>query len=484
MKRYFILFITLILIPTVYANGLTMSLEQKEYYFLVGEEAEIQLEIENTHGKEISGQLSYTITQEVNQAGFQYSNSNTQSAKFSIDKDKTNSMLRFGTSDSPMTIRVSMSFSYAEKEQMQVDMDEITVHFVADESEKNNKQEKTESESQETTEPKDTPKRDIQKAQERLQNNQLAQDSSALKSQMQEELQKKEDMKKEFQNNIANNQKFQEMHNELLNEGYNVTNANLDPTTADTGQFEVEYQKQNGEAASIKGEMEKGEITKLQKQSEQDRQDMLNSIRDNDRFQRYNKSLARDDFEQVSVDFEQIENKTIVSLNYQNNMNESALIRAEFTDKEITKIELEDSRQSYIWWMLLALVMIIGYLIYFKVRKHEKIMPKTIKEKPFNYKKESEKLIAHAKRLFSEGRHKDAYGKSGQGIRLFLSYENGLRKEVTNDEIVSYLRKHRKRHSEVKECFDLCSLVEFAKYKANKKDFEKIIRLAGKIMKS
>lgn len=79
-------------------------------------------------------------------------------------------------------------------------------------------------------------------------------------------------------------------------------------------------------------------------------------------------------------------------------------------------------------------------------------------------------------------KYKDAYGTGGQALGLFLSYENQLNKEVTNDEIINFLREHKKEYKEAKECFDLCSLVEFAKYEANKNDFDEIIRKTKKIM--
>ncbi|NOZ44845.1 MAG: hypothetical protein GXP45_07020, partial [bacterium] len=104
-------------------------------------------------------------------------------------------------------------------------------------------------------------------------------------------------------------------------------------------------------------------------------------------------------------------------------------------------------------------------------------------EKPFDYRAKAILMLEHAKRLFEKKEYKDAYADAGQALRLFLSYDNNLNKEVTNDEIVSYLRKHKKPYKEAKECFDLCSLVEFAKYEANKRDFDKIIRYAKKLIR-
>ena len=74
----------LLLVPAVFAKDITFSLNQSEYYFLVGQQAVLPLEIDNRYNKQIDGMLSYTITQEVNQQGFHYSSTNTNSQPFSV----------------------------------------------------------------------------------------------------------------------------------------------------------------------------------------------------------------------------------------------------------------------------------------------------------------------------------------------------------------------------------------------------------------
>ncbi len=54
---------------------------------------------------------------------------------------------------------------------------------------------------------------------------------------------------------------------------------------------------------------------------------------------------------------------------------------------------------------------------------------------------------------------------------------------MTNDEIIKQLKKTGHTNGGVKECFDLCSLVEFAKYQANREDFDKIMEIAEKTIK-
>jgi hypothetical protein len=74
MNKYiFLLLLLIIPFQAVFAEDLVMYVDQSEYYFQVGENAVIPLEIKNDHGRQISGMLQYTITQQVIQANTQFS---------------------------------------------------------------------------------------------------------------------------------------------------------------------------------------------------------------------------------------------------------------------------------------------------------------------------------------------------------------------------------------------------------------------------
>ena len=106
--------------------------------------------------------------------------------------------------------------------------------------------------------------------------------------------------------------------------------------------------------------------------------------------------------------------------------------------------------------------------------------PKEIK---IDFKKESLKLLEEAKRLFKGKKEKNAYGKAAEAIRFYFSQKLGLRKELTNSDLVKELKKHKIEYENTQKCLNLTSLVEFAKYKTNKKDFDEIINLAERIIK-
>ena len=124
-------------LPSIYAaKELTLTLNQSEYYFVVGSEAVIPLEVDNSYDDAIKGMFSYTITQQVNQGGLSYSNSNTQSQSFTMPKNSETINLGFGSSNQPATLKVSLTFTYTDKEEKKVSLNDIMIHFVQDEREK------------------------------------------------------------------------------------------------------------------------------------------------------------------------------------------------------------------------------------------------------------------------------------------------------------------------------------------------------------
>jgi HEPN domain-containing protein len=499
------------MLPLVQAKDITFSLGQKDYYFKTGEDALISLKSENSYKETINGMLTYTITQSINQGNFQYSSSNTQSKSFSVDKGESDIPLNFGTSDTPMTLSVGLRFSYTKDEAREVILDDIKIHFVSDESQKNNQQSEVSSSSQKAQAPQQqtypfiqqgqrmqqmmdqmfgNQQQQPQTAQQRLQNNQLSQDSSALKQQMQNQLQEQQQMKQEFQKQLEKNQELLKEHQELLNKGFNLTNTNFNPLSNNTGSFELSYENQNGEQASLKGDLQDGELNNLEKDTPETRQKIMEQLQNNQQFQKYHKQLQKQGFAQQNAEFSHEQNKTNVQLNYANPNNETATIKAEIINNTVAKIELvnETKKEKKNYWRILLVLLLLGVLGYFAYKKFfkkpqsEETIVKNKVEMPFDYGEESLAMLKKAKKLFERKEYKDAYGKAGQALRLYLSYENNLKKEITNDEIIEFLRKNKRAFKDAKDCFDLCSLVEFAKYQANKKDFDKIMSYAKKII--
>jgi len=488
-KILLLAFVSLLFIPIASANDITISVDQSTYYFLTGQQAIIPLDVNNTYGKQINGKLKYTITQEVNQGGYHYSSSNTQSTLLNANEGNNTVNLNFGTSDTPITLKVGMVFSYEQKDQREVTLNDIAIYFVSNQSQMKNEKNGKESSSQKVVNNNQNQQNQQQQqnSQQKLQNNQLSQDSSALKQQLQKQLQQQQQQKEKFEQNLFNNSEFQEHHQDILQKGYNVSSTELNPTDNNSGDFKINYQNEKGEKATLEGEMNGGKMDEIQQQTAEDRRQMLESLNQSKQFQEFKEQLEHDGYNQTDIEFTQDGNETQVNVNYQDENNQTATINAEFENGMLKSVELKKENQiSPLIWILLPVVLIASFIIYILYKKYVNkvtaIRNKTlmVKEKPFDYISEANELLEEAKKLYDERKYTDAYGKAGQSLRLFLSYNNGLNRELTNDDVVKYLRRKNKSYKKIKECFDLCNLVEFAKYHVNRKDFDKIINTTRK----
>ena len=509
MKYIFLLVFFLVSLPLAFGQNLVMSVDQSTYYFKTGENAIIPMELDNNYGKQITGMLQYTITQQIKQGNAQVSSSNTQATTLVINDGNQTGSLNFGTSNSPVTLIANLNFNYNDGNDMTVSLDPITIVFVSDDSQKNNVQNKIQSSSQKMSQQSQNDPftqqqqrfqqrldqmlqnqlSSPQDSQQRLQNNQMSQDSSALKQQIQKQLEEKDQLQQEFQKQLASNEKFQKLHQGLLHQGYNVTNGSVNPISNSTGDFEINYQNEQGKWAKIQGAMKNGTLTDIQKQTQEERDNLLSKLRENSTFKKYVAELNQEGFSEKNIEFTHDGTTESITLEYQNEKIQSATIKAEFEDGKIVKIDLEKPNPdySYLWPIpTILLASIAGFLLYKKIKPKKKIQStqilEKISQKPFDYVLASNDLIKEAKKDFKEEKYKDAYGKISQAIRLFLSYSAELKKEITNEDILLHLTSEKYPVDDIKNCFRMSSLVEFAKYAPSEEDFVKMFSLAEKII--
>ena len=498
-KLIFILAISLMFIGTniVFAGDIAFSLNQSEYYFLIGQDAIITMGINNTYEKQIEGQLIYTITQEINQGGFYSSNIQSQSKSFMVEKGETEVNFDFGTSDKPTTFKVKLEFDYNEKVPIKIKLNEFSIYFVENQNQKKNQKNPMQSSSEESKQQsqqqsQQEPQQSKQyPASSKIQNNQMNQDTKALKQQMDKQAQEQKQMEEEFKKNLEKNKELQKKHRELTDKGYSLEESSLNPSANNSGKFEFNYRKPGGEKASLKGELKNGSMENLRSLTEEDKQEMLQKLRKNKQFQELNKKQLKG-FNQTQPLFNQItQNHTKITVPYNNSKGKSMNITAEYIDGKIEKVSLsekkEEKKSNNLWIILLVLLgCILGWVIYNKYFRPVKLqteIPEINPNKPIDYKKEAKKMIVEAEELFDNKKEKDAYEKVSRGIRFYFSYKLGIKKEITNTDLLKLMRqKNIAKYLDVQKCLNMCSLVEFAKYKPNRKDFDKIIGIAKKVV--
>ena len=518
----------------VYAQDILLSTNQTEYYFKTGENAIIPIEINNTYRKQISGTLEYAITQLINQGNIQLSNYNTEKKSLSVNEENTKVSLDLGKSDTPSNFTVNINFNYNKNGDRIVSLGPIIIHFVSDESQKNtHQQNKMQSSSQPNTQSKQQDlfsqqqqqmeqlqnellgnQQDLfsqqqqhmeqlknellgnqqnlsQNQQQQLQNNQLAQDSNALKQQLEKQVQRQEQIKKEFEQKLFSNNDFLNRHQELLKNRYNMSRSNLNAMSNVTGSFDIKYNNTNGKWATLQGNMKNGTITEINEQSQAEQEKLLQKLKQNILYRQFHSKLLTEGFSQNDITFDANGNETNIILKYEDQKHANAKIIANFVNDEIKQVTLEDRNSNPLNLMLLIIIVVTivsAISIYFVIKKFINKERFTIIDsssipnlKSFDHVTESKKLIDEAIKYHDKGRYKEAFGTAGKSIRLFLSHDSGIKREITSEELIQLIQKNNYPVDDIRECLKITDLVEFAKLKASEYDFKKIISLFNKL---
>ncbi|MFA6501816.1 MAG: hypothetical protein WCT85_03405, partial [Parachlamydiales bacterium] len=303
------------------------------------------------------------------------------------------------------------------------------------------------------------------------------------------EMQQNEELKKELAKKIQENSEFQKQNQELQEQGYKPESVEINPENSTNGDFKINYKREDSETASLSGKIEDNKVKNLKKESSVQEKEMQKIMENDERFKNYEGALKKEGYNRKEITMDKInESLTNINVDYMNKNNESARIIAEFNNSQLIKVRLDKNKQFPFTYYLfiLAIIASLGFLMIYKIypknKKSELAVPLKRAEVHFDYLAEARKLLEESKRLFKEERFKDAYGKSSEAIRVYLSHRYGLKKEITNTELIRELKSQKIQYDKIQSCLNLCSMVEFAKYKANKEDFDEIIGLAKKII--
>ncbi|MBL7160794.1 MAG: hypothetical protein ISS93_03015, partial [Candidatus Aenigmarchaeota archaeon] len=480
MKQLFLgMLLMLVLLQGVSATELNLSVGQKDYYFGLGQEAAIPLGIYNGYDKDVSGVLSMASSQQLSEGGFQYSNTNSNSKSFTFGSNHSTVMLDLGASNQPMDVVIDVSFQFinGSGDTLITELRGIQAHFVDNPSQQGQQQEGMQSSSESVSEKDERAKQEaleqkleemqeqpeqgqMQQMQEQQQNSQIPQDSNALKREMQEQIRESEELGKELEKKLGESEELSQKRKELEEQGFKQTGKSINPETNDTGSFEMQFQREDGEAASIKGKMENGEVTDLETRNSVEEKAAAEKLENSEEFIKMHEQLMKEGFNNTGFKVEKEGNLTKATVEYTNPEGEKAAVTATIEDDVVKEVELEREWKPDLLFFVLVIIAVLVAVFWWrrkKSRERKAVAAKEPKkvEKPFDYIAASLGMLDKAEKLFSEGSRRDAYGIAGQALRLFLRYKNGLKKELSNDDIIKHLRSRKKHWKQPKECFDL-----------------------------
>jgi len=521
----------------VYAEDVYLSTNQTQYYFKTGENAIVPIQINNTYGKPISGSLQYKITQQINQGNVQLSNTNSEEKSLSIDNKNSKVSLNLGKSDSPSDYSVNINYNYNVNGDRIVSLGPISVHFVSNGSNKNihenaKMQSSSQPNNQAQTGPQDlfsqqqqqmqhqlnemlgndqdlfsqqqqqmqhqlnemlgNPQNQSQNRQQQLQNNQLSQDSNALKHQLEKQVQKQEQVKNEFKRKLFSNNDFLNEHKKLLQNGYKIGNSDLNPVTNDTGSFNIKYNNTNGKWATLQGNMKNGTLSQINQQTQTQQDKLLEQLKQNTQYQQFNSKLLQEGFSPNNTTFVPKTNQTDIILNYANDKNENASILAEFLNDNLKQVTLKGGNSSQFYLiplLVLVAIMLSAVSIYLVIKKiynkNKSLVDSSLTSKPksSDYIIGSKKLMDEAVQHYDKGQYKEAFEIARKSLRFFLNGDADIKKEITNQELLQLIQNNIKYPlDDIRDCFKITDLVQFAKSEPTESDFKKIISLLEKLV--
>jgi hypothetical protein len=198
--------------------------------------------------------------------------------------------------------------------------------------------------------------------------------------------------------------------------------------------------------------------------------------------------------------------QTTVTATYVNKNNETVQVNADFVNDTLKKVSTDfkkDNDNHLFWWILFIVILIasiVGILLYYNSKKNKKedvVVEEGVKEEPkFDYMSYCKKELESAKRLFDDAKDekdksytvkdkenkKESYAKCANSLRVFYSYKFGDKSEIVNADALKIAKKRKFHHELLNDTLNLCMLVEFAKYRPNKADFNEIYINSKKII--
>ena len=495
-------------ISSVCAAGITLKADQNEYYFSLGESADIPVAIVSDFDRSIDGTLQFSTVEQSQTAGTVMTSSNNRMYSHSIPPGNSQITISSGSSDVEKNVRVQVTYDYTDTAPVQVRLPEIIIHFVSKPPPSSGSQSPITSSSapgngnspmtssvqivqqsmsfqQQTGQQLTGQQNNVQQS---ISNNQMPQDAAALKAQLQQETAQKEKNQNEFNQRLAIDPLVQQVNATLAADGFIRESQNANPKSADEGTFTMSYQNPAGDKMNLQGTMTGGIVPSVLEQSAS-AVNVTAPLSANTTFQSFASELNRQGFLRNQTLMNVTLSGATVNITYLSGQGVPAYVNATIDRENVTQVSFGISKveTNYLFiGFTVALLIILGFIIWWMYRRlkaQKKIMSPAgplFRPAPveLDYKKEALRLLKEAEKSFTRGEYQDAYGLAGRAARTFLSFELGVRYELTNAELASVLTASglATQYKSVIALLERCSDVEFAKGQPDAGEFTSIIR--------
>jgi len=479
-------------IPAAGAAEVALSTPQSEYYVLTGEEAIIPLTLVSTYDHDITGTLSQVMIP--GNSGGSSSAGKIQSRVFSAFTDSRTASLPVGRSETPADYRLVLTFSYPEDGGRISTLGEIRIHFVTDPDDKN--PDENPLISTDSANPQITPtpvsvsqeSPEKQTAESKLQNNQLSQDTTALKNQMMQESNQSEKSMSDILDYIMNDPLTTPLMQSLTGAGFTLEKTDISPVSDTSGTFLLTYSSGTMKAR-IKGVVKETRV-QFAEESSGDPIPLPDALLENTTFNEYGTRIADKQFLRKMSSINVTPDMTAVDLVYSNPQNRILHVNAVIENRTVTRLETDNPDDLFpqlVSALALICAIILSAGIWYLARHrpienvdlgNEPGVPGTIRD----LRKSAEQLLNEAEEDARRGIYPEAYRKTGRALRIICSHESGTGHELTNQDVEQLLCSGSGNAKKMMGILDRCRAVGFAKGTPEPGEIREMIRYSRNLL--
>ena len=520
---FFILILAIVLVQTICFADISLTTDQKEYYFTVGEDASIPFGINSSYTNSMPATLQYSLIQGSSQGGMSYSQTSTQQHSFVISPGRSRNGITLNAAD-PVTYTINFDLLYQDGgKQYSANLPPLTVHFVQNSSSEKNSPDPQESTTNEvqagqsgssSQDPFDQMDQEMNQIREQhqqminqmmqqssgsqqssagssgqnnlqqaVQNNQMNAQSTTLQQQLQQETVQKNKQQKEMADQVRQDQNLQDLNQQLKQAGYTQDSGSLEPQGDDKGSFTANYSRSDGEKASVQGSVQNGTVDQMTATGD-DHMPVPDELAQDSRYKEQSGKLLNESYQPKSTSISINKNQTQVEQKYQTPDGKNATVHAVIKDGETQEVKtIREEIPLVSGWILgiLLIILLVCLLVYLGYRYHQKrggivqitpVLEEIIVSDP---RDDALRMLQDAESSFSAGEIKEAYSLAGRSLRLYVSGKYGSSVEGTSDEVLALLKNRGKNTNDITRLLDICTLVEFAKREGKSEEFTEII---------
>ncbi|MFA6364667.1 hypothetical protein [Methanoregula sp.] len=475
------LFIVVIFcISAASAGEVTLSTPQSGYYVLAGEEAVIPVTIVSTYDHDITGTLKQTEIP-VNSGNTGSRVASVQTRAFSAFTEQRTVSLPVGRSDMPADYLVTISFDYPESGRRSSTLDGIIVHFVTSIEDAPKNQESLVSSDTENpvsgtssagSAPSEKPQ--AQSPETKLQNNQMSQDTSALRNQLagksnQSENEEKENVEDELRGYIVADPLIASINRSLTGAGFALGKTDVSPVSNSSGSFLQTYSS-GTKNAIITGTVLGTHVVSAE-ESSYNPIPLPDALLKNATYFEYGSRIAEKGFIYNQTRINVTPGRQTVALTYVNSQSRMIHVTAVLQNGTVVSVEGDNPDDPLAFAgpaIALACVLLISAGIWYLARIRPKEIHILHAEIPEPEPAESTREIAlrlldEAERDAARGAWPEAYRKTGRALRIFLSHEISRGDELTSRELEQLMGTSSGNTDTIREILNRCLYVGFAK---------------------